>query len=289
MSITVFYTPRMVADSLGYSPSARKPEQAVQSWLQLGLPMHIAQPQPATRDQLCLAHSPSYVDGVLSGQKPNGFGNCSAQVAASLPYTSGAMLAAARCALDNGYGAVAPCSGFHHAGYSFGGGFCTFNGLMVAACTLLQEGGAKRIAILDLDMHYGNGTDDIINHLGLHNSIKHYTYAPQAKDAVAWLSKLDAIVDELCQGCDLLLYQAGADSHINDPLGGYLSTQAMRMRDSIVFNAARNSGVPVAWNLAGGYQRLGNGSIRPVLELHDNTLKEFAVCFAGSGHLHLAA
>jgi acetoin utilization deacetylase AcuC-like enzyme len=78
----------------------------------------------------------------------------------------------------------------------------------------------------------------------------------------------------------LLLYQAGADSHINDPLGGYLSTEAMRLRDDTVFKAARQAGVPVAWNLAGGYQRADDGSIRPVLDLHDNTLKAFARCFA---------
>jgi hypothetical protein len=54
----------------------------------------------------------------------------------------------------------------------------------------------------------------------------------------------------------------------------------MRLRDDTVFKAARNGGVPVAWNLAGGYQRLSDGSIRPVLDLHDNTLKAFAQCFA---------
>lgn len=280
MSITVFYTPRMVADSQSYSPSARKPEQVVQSWLQLGLPLRLVEPEPVTRDQLCLAHSDVYVDGVLSTQKPNGFGNRSAQVAESLPYTSGAMLAAARCALDNGFGAVAPCSGFHHAGHGFGGGFCTFNGLMVTACTLLKEARVQRIAILDLDMHFGNGTVDIIDHLGLNDCIAHHSAAPHASRADAWLSQLSATVQQLCQGCDLLLYQAGADSHIDDPLGGYLSTEAMRLRDDTVFKAARNGGVPVAWNLAGGYQRLSDGSIRPVLDLHDNTLKAFAQCFA---------
>ena len=156
MPITVFYTPRMVADSQSYSPSARKPEQVVQSWLQLGLPLRVVEPEPVTRDQLCLAHSPAYVDGVLSTQKPNGFG------------------------------AVAPYSGFHHAGHGFGGGFCTFNGLRVTACTLLKEARVQRIAILDLDMHYGNGTVDIIDLLGLNDRIAHHSAAPLARPGCPW-------------------------------------------------------------------------------------------------------
>ena len=76
--------------------------------------------------------------------------------------------------------------------------------------------------------------------------------------------------------CDLLIYQAGADSHIHDPLGGYLSTAQMQRRDHIVFATCRLLNLPVAWNLAGGYQRDEQNSIRPVLDLHDNTLKAYA-------------
>jgi acetoin utilization deacetylase AcuC-like enzyme len=111
------------------------------------------------------AHDADYVRGVLELRLPNGFGDCSPGVAASLPYTSGAMLAAARHAWRRGRTAVAPCSGFHHAGWAHGGGFCTFNGLMVTAAALRAEG-ARKVGILDCDMHDGDGTDDIIDALG---------------------------------------------------------------------------------------------------------------------------
>ncbi len=72
--------------------------------------------------------------------------------------------------------------------------------------------------------------------------------------------------------CAVLLYQAGADPHVDDPLGGWLTTEQLRERDRRVFEAARGAGVPVAWNLAGGYQT----PLRNVLDIHDHTLIECA-------------
>jgi hypothetical protein len=94
--------------------------------------LSVVEPQPVSVDQLCLAHDPHYVRGVLSLRLANGFGNHLPEVAQSLPWTSGAMLGAARWALNEGC-AVAPVAGFHHACHDHGGGYCTFNGLMVAA------------------------------------------------------------------------------------------------------------------------------------------------------------
>jgi len=276
MSVPVFYSSQMVANSGSYSPSASKPEQVIQSWQLLGIPMQVTVPRPVSRDQLVRAHLASYVDGVLDCRLANGFGNRSAQVAASLPYTCGAMLDACWAALENGIGAVAPCSGFHHAGYGFGGGFCTFNGLMVAAQDVLKKNAARKIGILDLDMHWGNGTQDIIDKLGLASQVLHYSQHHRAEDAERFLSGLAQLITQQFGDCDLLIYQAGADSHIHDPLGGYLSTAQMHRRDDIVFATCRQLHLPVAWNLAGGYQRDEQNSIRPVLDLHDNTLKAYA-------------
>ena len=72
--------------------------------------------------------------------------------------------------------------------------------------------------------------------------------------------------------CDLILYQAGADPHINAPLGGFKTTAQLQCRDKLVFLLCHQSGIPVAWNLAGGYQRDADGGISPVLAIHDNTL-----------------
>ena len=72
---------------------------------------------------------------------------------------------------------------------------------------------------------------------------------------------------------DLILYQAGADVHKDDPLGGVLSTEQMACRDRMVFEGARACRLPLAWNLAGGYQRDEEGTILPVLRLHEQTYR----------------
>ena len=189
------------------------------------------------------------------------------------------MIDACLAALHNRTAAVAPCSGFHHAGYDFGGGFCTFNGLMVAALDLLITGKAAKVGILDLDMHWGNGTADIIQKHGLGQVVVHDSRSVSQHRAEAFLDQLAQDIRQRFADCDLLIYQAGADSHIDDPLGGYLTTAQMLRRDQIVFATCRELGLPVAWNLADGYQRDENDSIRPVLDLHDNTMKAHAHTF----------
>lgn len=276
MDIPVFFSEQMVADAASYSPSAGKPGLVVQSWQAAGHALQTIAPTPVTPAQLARAHHPDYVDGVLGGRIANGFGNHSASVTASLPYTCGAMLDACHAAVDNGIGAVAPCSGFHHAGHAFGGGFCTFNGLLVAALDLLVQGRAQTIGILDLDMHWGNGTQDIIDRLRLSSQVVHDSRSHQASQAEGFLAGLATHIRARFGHCDLLIYQAGADSHVDDPLGGYLTTTQMLRRDQIVFETCRQLQLPVAWNLAGGYQRDADGSIRPVLALHDNTMNAFA-------------
>jgi acetoin utilization deacetylase AcuC-like enzyme len=281
-AIPVFYTSRMVADSGSYSPSAAKPKAVVAAWQALGFPLSLLEPAPATLAQLELAHDKAYVADVLACVAENGFGNCSPAVAQSLPMTSGSMLSAARWALKNGLVAAAPCSGFHHACFAHGGGFCTFNGLMVTVMTLLAEGQAERVGILDLDQHWGNGTQDIIKRLGVEKQVRHYHPSMDRRgngDAARFLKSLPEIVANFSD-CDLVLYQAGADPHIADPLGGWMSTEELQIRDRIVFEGLAVLGIPVAWNLAGGYQRDKEGSIRPVLEIHENTMKECVRVYA---------
>ena len=269
----VFFSDQMVADSKSFSPSAGKPALAVQSWLAKGLPVDIVAPQPATVEQLCRAHREKYVRGVLSGRIANGFSNRSKVVAASLPYTTGAMIDAARYALQTGLNACAPVSGFHHAGYDSGGGFCTFNGLMVAALDLLATGEARRVGILDCDQHFGDGTHDIIERLGVAEEVVHFTAGGIMKDADEFIDALPELINSLFADCDVLLYQAGADPHVDDPLGGWMTTAQLLARDEAVFATAKRLCLPVAWNLAGGYQRDKFGGIGPVLEIHDNTMR----------------
>lgn len=290
MKLSIHYTDHMVAEAGSYSPSAAKPAQVMASWAKLGLPFQVVEPKPLTQAQFSLAHDPQMVSDILSCQINNGFSNRSSNVAESLPYTTGAMLSAAREALDNGYGAIAPCSGFHHAGYSSVGGFCTFNGLMVTAQVLLKEGRVKRIGILDFDQHWGDGTADIIDRLGLGDQVVHYSPCREygrASRAEAFVADIPKLLQAFV-GCDLVLYQAGADPHIDDPLGGWLTTLQLHNRDKKVFKTLRDLGIPVAWNLAGGYQRDKSGGIRPVLDIHDNTLKVFAEVWGVRTHAELA-
>jgi acetoin utilization deacetylase AcuC-like enzyme len=281
--LKVFYRPEQTARNAGaYSPSAAKPALVVADWLQHGLIQEsdILGFEPVTPGDLIRAHDPVFVEGVLSLEMPNGFNNRDAEVAASLPYTSGSLLAAARYALAHQANVCSPTSGFHHAGYDYAGGYCTFNGLMVTALTLLEANGVKSVGIIDCDAHYGDGTQDIIKRLGV-QAVRHHTMGEHfhtTEDVgrgggkfLHWL--IGALED--CKGVDLLIYQAGADPHLKDPLGGMLSDVAMCKRDHLVFQAFQ--GKPLVWNLAGGYQRDSAGGIEPVLRLHRNTVQALRV------------
>lgn len=275
MTLPVFFSPQMATTTRSYSPSANKPAQVVDHWKAIALDIEVHEPSPASIQDLLRAHDEEFVRGVLSCKIDNGFGNRSPHVARSLPWTSGAMLSAARHALATGSIACAPCSGFHHAGYAESDGFCTFNGLMVAACALLADG-ASRIGVIDCDMHYGNGTVDIIEHLGLQKQVLHftagarYTRPSRAREFMADLPEFVRSMRE----CDVVLYQAGADQHVEDPLGGLLDDEQLLERDRIVFRVTRELGLPLAWNLAGGYRRDGSGTIAPVLATHTATARE---------------
>jgi acetoin utilization deacetylase AcuC-like enzyme len=266
-AVPVFFRPEMVADACSYSPSAGKPAAAVASWGTLGIPLNILPFEPVTRDQIKLAHDPAFVDDLLDLRIANGFGNRRPDVAASLPFTSGSMLAAAREALRNGIGSVSPTSGFHHAGYDFAHGFCSLNGLAIVALNLP----ACRVGLLDLDQHDPDGVRDIVAHLRLGIPIVHGRGTPA--NAERWLQRLPALIVETFIDCDLLLVQLGADPHIDDELGsGWLTDDQLRRRDRAVFSIGRAIGLPLCWNLAGGYRR----DFRRVLDVHDASLQECA-------------
>lgn len=276
--IPVFYSPRQFAVTTSMSPSAAKPAKVVESWQALGLPIRIVEPKPVTVDDFAITHDRTFVEDVLAARRTNGFGNRSTQVAAALPWTSGAMVTAARYVLENGGVASAPCSGFHHAGYDQPAGFCTFNGLMVTALKLHAEGRATRVGILDCDQHFGDGTEELIRR---HRASRWLTHATAGqdypRDARRFLGLLPKLVKAF-KDCDVLLYQAGADPHIDDPLGGFLNDDELAKRDAIVFDVTNALGLPLVWNLAGGYQT----PLRRVLDIHDRTMIECARVYCGA-------
>jgi len=283
-TLPVFFCPQMVATtSASFSPSAAKPGRAVADWQKHGLSIEIYPPLRATRPDFRRVHSRDYVDGVLDLKADNGFGNRDPGVAESLPWTTGALMAAAAHAIDQKITTCAPVSGFHHAGFDFAEGFCTFNGLMVTAQWLLKHDIARKVAIIDFDFHYGNGTDDIIAAMHLGESVMHYTAGNEftrPDQAREFLSRVPFIVRQAMDWVrgphgevdGIVLYQAGADAHILDPLGGFLTTEQLAKRDRDVLGVLAAYGIPCAFVLAGGYQRDDRGTIEPVLEIHRNTV-----------------
>ena len=270
----VFYDNRQTVDGMfSFSPSARKPALALESWKSLGILFTEQSFTPLDVDEFVMAHDREYVEGVLSCRLKNGYDNRSREFALALPWIAGSMVAAATHSFRTRELSFSPTSGAHHACYASGGDYCTFNFLVIAAIKVRQAG-ARRIGIVDLDYHYGNGTDDILGRLGL-AYIRHYSSGgdPDAKspnNSERWLKRLPGIVREFAD-VDLIIYNAGVDSHNNDPLGGNLTTEQMARRDRIVFEAANEMAIPVCTSLAGGYQIAPDGSLNPVLSLHDTT------------------
>ena len=280
MSVPVFYMPEQSsAAATGYSPSAGKPALVVADWLNIpdiACQIEVRSFEPVSQTLLSTVHSPTYVKGVLEGREKNGFGTRDLNVAKSLPYTAGSMWAAAQHVMENGGVAVSPTSGFHHAHYEYGGGFCTFNALAMTALNV-----KRKVLILDFDQHYGDGTEAILERLDGGKVVTHITAGKSYETADEALGVLGQLLERTTvEEYALVLYQAGADIHIDDPLGGRMSTREMQQRDALVFQLASERRLPLVWCLAGGYQRDKNGGIEPVLALHRQTMAE---CLKVSG------
>ena len=265
-----FYRPEMnVQGNTSFSPSAGKPKKFIEFLLKHNLPLNIEDGYlPVSRQDLSMAHDEMMVNGILDLKLENGFGNRLPEVAKSLPFTSGSFYAASEWAIKSKENAFSPTSGFHHASFKRVAGFCTFNGLLVSALKLKSKGLVQKIGIVDIDNHYGDGTENIINHLRL-NWIKHYTFGAEgigASNAEEWLSGLEKKLKAF-KDVDIIFYQAGGDVHISDSLGGVLTSEQMKRRDELVFSTFKKLGIPVVWNMAGGYQ----DPLEKVLELHKTT------------------
>lgn len=275
--LPVFYTPEAVSQPASFSPSGYKPKLVTDSWAtifndQIEVRRHGAF-DPAL---LSHVHDTEYVLGVLRGQLTTGFGIADRAIAKSCLYTCGGVLAAAQNVLGNDSIGVAcaPYSGFHHAGYDYGHGFCTFNGLVATAMFMVDTHQADRVLILDCDYHQGDGTQDILDRNGSDTtgSVLHWTAGEfywQKSQAEDFFGHLKEVLGQH-RSVDLVLYQAGADPHINDPLGGFLTHEQLRHRDRLVFEWAAKHQIPILWTLAGGYQQ----PLERVLKIHHATMDE---------------
>jgi acetoin utilization deacetylase AcuC-like enzyme len=164
------------------------------------------------------------------------------------------MVRAVREALDAPQLVVcAPVSGFHHAHYAHAEGYCTFNGLLVAVAAARLMGPVDNVLIIDGDGHYGNGTDDILHRLAIKGitNLTHWGLDATLR-SLTWHSQITEALSK--HKWDLVLYQAGADAHMDDPYGeGYLNDDEWELRDRLVFSLCHARGLPLVFNLAGGY------------------------------------
>lgn len=283
--IKVIYNEKQVANSGNkISPSSDKPRhlaQLLQADKEVSQYIEFEEPWPINVADIKRCHDSDFVDDVIKLKRPNGFGTIKQSVVESLFYTNGAMYTAAWTAIKEKVPTAALVSGFHHAGYSgfeeFGY-FCTFNGLMITATKLVEEDVCKKILIVDCDQHYGNGTDDILSIVDpkqeKYMNLTFGKFFQVPSQAQEYLDYFDVVKQKIAEfKPDVILYQSGADVHINDPFGGVLTEEQMYERDVKMFTIAKDLNIPIAWDLAGGYQIDENGGCNYVLQLHLNTFK----------------
>ena len=248
---------------------------------------------PAASDtQLLYAHDPSYLLKVIEGklspeeQREIGFPWSEKMVERSRR-SAGATIAAAKTAIGEGIsGNLA--GGTHHAYRNLGSGFCVFNDSAVAARTLQKEISPHlKIAIIDLDVHQGNGTASILQHdasiftLSIHgennfpfkkeNSDLDLGLADGCDDQI-YLQSLNQCLEKLDSRfkVDFVIYLAGADPHEGDRLGRLkLSKTGMRLRDETIFQYALDKQLPLAFSMAGGYGK----EIESTVEIHFQTIQ----------------
>ena len=253
----------------------------------------------ASNGVLALAHHPAYIRAVQSGdltpqqQRQIGF-PWSEQMVERSRRSAGATIAACRAALEERI-AVNLAGGTHHAYADHGEGFCIFNDAAIAARLMQAERRVQHVAIVDLDVHQGNGTasilarDESVFTLSLHGE-SNYPFEKEQSDldvALAdgagdqdYLTALSRALELMFSrfAPQLIIYLAGADPHEGDRLGRLkLSMAGLAARDRLVLDAAASRGLPVAIAMAGGYGR----NIDDTVAVHLQTVS-MASTYAGA-------
>ena len=256
------------------------------------LPDVVFEEAPTTSDGvLALAHHPGYIQRVSGGllseneQKTIGF-PWSLEMVERSRRSAGATIAACRAALVEGVG-VNLAGGTHHAHADRGQGFCVFNDAAIAARLMQAERRVSRVAIVDLDVHQGDGTasilekDESVFTLSMHGE-HNYPFdkarsdldvaLPDGTGDVDYLAGLESALKEMFARFDpqLLIFLAGADPYDGDRLGRLrLSMAGMAARDTMVMETARERSLPVAIAMAGGYGRV----IEETVAVHLQTIR----------------
>jgi len=237
----------------------------------------ILEPVPATAEQVLRVHEPEYVEKLRRGTLSE-----LEEALLELPYSkelvdasflcAGGSILAARSALERG-AAVNLGGGFHHAFPDHGEGFCVLNDVAIAVRELTSTGAIRRAAVIDLDVHQGNGTAAIFRNdpdvftFSIHEEDNYPAEKPPSDQDIGldsgtagpeYLAALEHWVPRILDGHhpELVAYVAGADPYREDQLGRLqLTRDDLRMRDRLVFEPAASRAIPVAAFFAGGYAR----------------------------------
>ncbi|HEX6057820.1 MAG TPA: histone deacetylase [Gemmatimonadaceae bacterium] len=240
-------------------------------------PERMHEPARVALDDLLLAHEPAYVRALVEGTLDD-----AAMRRIGLPWSEhlversfravGGTCEAAEAALRDGV-AVNLAGGTHHAFPGHGEGFCVFNDAAVAIRRLQRDGRVARAAIVDLDVHQGNGThaifagDATVFTFSMHGE-RNFPFhkvpgrldieLPDGCDDARYLDELARALPRVLaeSSPDLVVYLAGADAHEGDRLGRLrLTFDGLARRDAMVLESCRDVGIPVAVTIAGGYGR----------------------------------
>ena len=260
-------------------------------------PADLAEPDAAAWDELGLVHGAEYLEAVREGtleplaQRRIGFPWSPGMVERSRR-SAGATIAASRVALDEGrevgWGIAANLAGgTHHAYPAHGEGFCVFNDAAVAVRVLQREGRISRAAVLDCDVHQGNGTaavfqaDPSVFTFSIHGA-RNFPFRkerssldvelPDGAEDDVFLSALELHVPHVLDDFlpELAIYLAGADPWRDDRFGRLgMSKEGLEARDRLVLGLCRERGIPVAVAMAGGYAR----DTEDTVDIHVRTLR----------------
>jgi len=289
MTLRVYFSDAYVPDGATFDTFAKSAEVAAL----VRDRVEIVAPRPLTEDDLTRVHARAYVDAVRTGEPDalagsNGLSSVPTLFEA-VAASSGGAVAAALDAFTTKRNVGSLSSGLHHARRAHGDGFCTFNGLALAA-DAAKRAGATSVLILDLDAHCGGGThellgdDEAVHVIDIATSdYDRYTPRPGwtldiIGDATTYLSTLQQrLAAAATEWFDLVLYNAGMDPHEGCDTGGLrgMTTELLAERETAVFRWAHERGIPVAFVLAGGYHgsRLSHEALA---ELHALTVDSAA-------------
>jgi acetoin utilization deacetylase AcuC-like enzyme len=289
----VSYTPAYYADiGEGHVFPIRKFEMVRDRLLGEGTlaPAEIVEPRQAAVEDVLLVHTEDYVTRLRAGAltpreiRRLGLPWSKALVRRSFLATAGT-IATARFALEDGI-ASNLAGGTHHAFPDHGEGFCVLNDVCVAVRVLRREGLIRRAAVVDLDVHQGNGTASIfaddaeVFTFSMHGA-KNYPLFKQRSsldvelpDGTADDEYMEALARHLprvfAHAPDIVFYLGGADPYAGDKLGRLaLTITGLRARDKFVLRECRERGLPVATVMSGGYA----ADVNDTVEIHCNTIR----------------